>query len=120
MQNIQEETSQEDWECLPSCAWLFLAIAFVPILTALSGQAFLTKLALSICFPVSMGPFAFIHLYIVESRLGFDSHMVWISALLFSMAWFPLFRWLLSKDKIKTILLCAFCVFVFAGSVWLW
>jgi hypothetical protein len=119
MQNVSEQVSREEWECLPNCAWLFLAVAFVPHLIAMAGQHLLTKLASSICFPVSMGPFAFVHSYIVDNRLGFDSHMAWISALLFSMAWFPIFRWSWSKDKTKTIVLCALCFIVFSGWAWL-
>lgn len=119
MQNVSEKVSQEEWECLPICAWLFLAVAFVPHMIAMAGQDLLTKVASAICFPIGMGPFAFVHSYIVDNRLGFDSHMAWISALLFSMVWFPIFRWSLSKDKTKTIAICALCFVVSAGWIWL-
>lgn len=119
MQNVSEQVTQEEWECLPSCAWLFIAVAFTPHLIAMAGQELLTKVAITICFPASMGPFAFVHSNIMGNRLGFDSPMGWISALLFSMAWFPIFRWSLAKDKTRTILFCTFCFIGFAGWIWL-
>ena len=119
MQNIDEQLSEEKVECLPRLAWLFLAVAFAPHLLSLAGLDPLAKIASFICFPASMGPFAVAHAYILVSRLGFTSHMAWISALTFSLTWFVLVSWLWRKNRTVTSAIGATCFLVSAGWIWL-
>jgi hypothetical protein len=89
-------------ECLPTLAWVFLAIAFIPHTLALVGLDMSAVIASIICFPLSMGPFAVAHAYLLVSRLGFTSHMAWISALLFSIIWSVLVCWFRGRSRATT------------------
>jgi hypothetical protein len=115
MQNIDQPLPEEAVESLPTLAWLFMGIAFVPHVLALVGQDVLALIASSICFPVSMGPFALAHATILVSRLGFTSHMAWISALIFSLTWFVLVYWFWKKSRAITVAVGAFSIVISAG-----
>ena len=81
MQNINEKVPEEEFEYLPDLTWVLLLVAFVPHLLALIGSNTLARITSCACFPASMGPFSVAHTYILINRLGFTSHMSWISAL---------------------------------------
>ncbi len=119
MQNRSEGVSEEEAECLPRLAWLFLGVAFVPHLLALVGLNLMAMIASFICFPASMGPFALAHVTILVNRLGFISQIAWISALLFSLILFALFCWSWRKDKTVTLGICACCFIISSGWIWL-
>ena len=116
---IDEHLADESVDSLPPLAWLFLAAAFVPHLLALAGLNGLVMMASAICFPTSMGPLAVPHTYLLASRLGFTSHMAWISALLFSMTWFVLLGWFWGKNRATALAIGATCFIISAGWIWL-
>jgi hypothetical protein len=87
MQNINRKVTEEEWPCLPELARVLLVVAIIPHVLALVGFTPLAKLVSCACFPASMGPFALAHAFILANRLGFTSHMVWISAVTFSLIW---------------------------------
>jgi hypothetical protein len=118
MRNIDEQLSEEGFERLPPLVWLFLAIAIVPHLLVLAGQELIASILSCTCFPITMGPFALAHTYLLVNRLGFLSHMAWISALLFSMIWFALLSWLWRKNRTITLAICSFCFIV--SMEWIW
>jgi len=103
MRNISEQVTEDDFEWLPHLAGLFLLIAFVPHLLELIGLNIAAMLASYICFPVSMGPFALAHASILVNRMGFTSHMSWISALVFTLIWFALLCWTWRKNRTITM-----------------
>ena len=118
MRNINEQLSEEEFEGLPPLVWLFLAVAIAPHLLMLAGQDFIASIASCTCFPVTMGPFALAHTYLLVNRLGFLSHMAWISALLFSLIWFALLCWSWRKSRTITMAICTIC-FIFSVE-WIW
>ena len=119
MQNIDEQLSEEKFATLPPITWLFLAVAIAPHLLMLAGQELAASIASCACFPVTMGPFSLAHTYLLVNRLGFLSHMAWLSALLFSMIWFALLYWGWRKNRAIAIALCAFCFIVSAEWIWI-
>ena len=119
MVNIDEHLADESVESLPPLAWLFLALAFVPHLLALVGVDGLAMMASTVCFPASMGPLAFAHTYLLASRLGYNSHMAWISALLFSTIWSLLVCWFWRKNRVVALAIGAFCFIVSTSWIWL-
>lgn len=119
MRNISEQVTEDDFECLPRLAWLFLLVAFVPHLLALVGSNIAAMIASYICFPASMGPFALAHAFILVNRLGFTTHMAWISALIFSLIWFALLCWSWRKNRTITMAIGTFSFIVSIGWIWL-
>ena len=119
MRNINEQLSEEEFEGLPPLAWLFLAVAIAPHLLMLAGQELMASIASCACFPVTMGPLAMAHTYLLVNRLGFLSHMAWISALLFSMTWFTLLYWSWRKNRTITLAICSLCFIVSAEWIWI-
>jgi hypothetical protein len=118
MRKVTDQHSEEKFECLPPLAWLFLAVAIAPHLLKLAGQEYMASIASCACFPVTMGPFALVHTYLLVNRLGFLSHMAWISALLFSMTWFALLCW--SWRKNRTITIAIYTLFIIVTLEWIW
>jgi hypothetical protein len=118
MQNSDERRSEEDFISLPPLAWLFLAVAIVPHLLTLAGQESVASILSCTCFPVTMGPFAIAHTYLLVDRLGFLSHMAWISALLFSTIWFALLSWMWRKSRTIALAVCSLCYI--AAAEWIW
>jgi hypothetical protein len=118
MQNMDKQFSEEKFEGLPPIAWLFMAVAIMPHLLMLAGQEIIAAIASCTCFPVTMGPFSLAHTYLLVNRLGFISHMAWLSALLFSMIWFAILYWGWRKNRALTMALCAFCFI--ASAEWIW
>ena len=118
MQNINRQDSEEEIEVLPDLAWFLLLVAFVPHLLALIGSGALALIASCGWFPASMGPFSLAHAYLIVNRLGYTSHMSWISALSFSLIWsaFLYFSW--QKHRTTTLVIGAFSFIV--SAVWLW
>ena len=118
MQNIDEQLSEEKFECLSPLAWIFFAVAIVPHLLMFAGQEFLASIASCACFPFTMGPLSLAHTYLLVNRLGFMSHMAWLSALLFSMIWFALLCW--SWRKNRTITVAFSTLFFIVSAEWIW
>jgi hypothetical protein len=119
MRNIDEQFSEEEIKCLPPVAWLFLALAIVPHLLMLAGQELMASIASRSCFPFTMGPFSLAHTYLLVHRLGFTSHMGWISALIFSMIWFGFLSWLWRKNRTVTLAICSLSFIISAEWIWL-
>lgn len=118
MQNINEPASEQEIQCLSPLAWLFFAGALLPHVLVLAGQEVMAFGASAIFFPLTMGPFAVVHMVLLVNRLGFLSHMAWISALIFSMIWFALVCWSWRKDRTLTIGLWCLCFIVSCGWIW--
>lgn len=116
--HADEQRSDEAVNCLPALAWAFLAIALVPHALALVGLDILAVIASTICFPASMGPLALVHAHLLVSRLGYTSHMAWISALLLSTTWSALVCWFWRKNRITALAVGA-SLFLLSVS-WIW
>ncbi len=117
--NVDEQLSDEAVKFLPTLAWVFLAIAFVPHALALVGLDILAVMASSICFAASMGPLALLHAYLLAGRLGFTSHMAWISALLLATIWSAIVCWFWQKNRTITVAIGASCFLLSATWIWL-
>ena len=115
---MNEKIVEKETECLPAMAWVFMAVAVVPHLLAQVGLDVLAKAAALICFPLSMGPFALAHGTILINRLGFTTHMAYISALLFALIWFAIFCSIWRRNRTVTTAVCAVC-FLFSAT-WIW
>ena len=87
MQDYDNRVYDGECACLPDIAWLLVIVALVPHLLGLVGTAATAAIASCACFPASMGPFAVVHTYLLIGRLGYTSHMSWISAISFSLLW---------------------------------
>ena len=118
MRNINEQLSEEEFQSVPPLVWLFLAVAIAPHLLMLIGQEIMASIASCACFPITMGPFAWAHTYLLVNRLGFLSPMAWLSALLFTLIWFALLRWSWRKSRTITMAICTIC-FIFSAE-WIW
>ena len=116
---VGERLSDDAVEGLPTLAWLFLAVAFAPHLLAVAGADTMATIVSTFCFPASMGPLALAHAHILVSRLGFTSHMAWISALLFSTLWSVLLYWFWGKSRAVAFAIGATCFVGTAGCIWL-
>ena len=119
MQNINKQVSEEEYTYLPDLAWVLLVVAFIPHLLALIGLNPLAMLASCGCFPASMGPFALAHVFMLVNRLGFTSHMSWISAVTFSMIWSAGLCCAWKRNKNITLGVAALCFIGSAIPVWL-
>lgn len=119
MQDSNGQLSQEEFATLPPLAWLFLAIALLPHLLTLAGQEFMASILSCTCFPVTMGPFALAHAYLLVNRLGFLSHMAWMSALLFTLIWFVFLAWLWRKNRAVALAISSLCFIISAEWIWI-
>jgi hypothetical protein len=119
MQNLGNQVSDQEVEYLPDIAWLLLLVALLPHLIALIGTAALAMLSSCACFPISMGPFAIAHTYLLVNRLGFTSHMSWISAISFSLIWSAFLCCSWRKNRTVTMVIGVFCFIISAGWIWL-
>lgn len=119
MQNINKQVSEEEYTYLPDLAWVLLVVAFIPHLLALIGLNPLAMLASCGCFPASMGPFALAHVFMLVNRLGFTSHMSWISAVSFSLIWSAILCCAWRKNKNITMAVGASFSIISAILVWL-
>jgi hypothetical protein len=70
------------------------------------------------CFPASMGPFAIAHIFLLVDRLGFTSHMAWISAVTFSLLWSAILccGWRKNRNITLGVAVAGFTV----SAVWAW
>ena len=119
MQHINNQVPEEEFEYLPDFVWFFLLVAFVPHLLALVGSNMAAMIASCACFPASMGPFAPAHVFLLVNRLGFTSHMAWISALTFSLIWSAILCCAWRKNKNITMAVGASFSIISAILVWL-
>ena len=87
MHNINTHDYEDKVNCLPEIAWILLAVGLVPHVLEIIGSHTAALIACYICFPISMGPFALAHGYLLINRLGLTSHMAWISVITFSLIW---------------------------------
>jgi hypothetical protein len=118
MQNYDNRVYDGECACLPDIAWLLVIVALLPHLLGLVGTAATAAIASCACFPASMGPFAVVHAYLLIGRLGYISHMSWISAISFSLLWSAFLCCAWRKSKTVTVGIGVFCFIV--SAVWIW
>jgi hypothetical protein len=118
MQDFDGQLSENGFDTLPPLVWMFLAIAMIPHVLMLVGQEILAPILSCACFPVTMGPFALAHTYLLVNGLGFLSNMAWISALLFTLIWFAFLAYLWRRNKAITLALCSLCFVISAEWIW--
>jgi hypothetical protein len=119
MHNINQHVSEEEeFAGLPDIAWALLLLAFVPHVLALMGFNPLAMIASCGCFPASMGPFAVAHIFLLVDRLGFTSHMAWISAVSFSLLWSAIlcYGWRKNRNITMVVAVAGFTV----SALWAW
>jgi hypothetical protein len=118
MQDGNGQLSQNEFDTLSPLAWLFLAIALLPHLLTLAGQELVASILSCMCFPVTMGPFALAHTYLLVNHPGLLSPMAWLPACLFTLVWFAMLAWLWRRNKAVALGICSLSFVI--SSEWIW
>jgi hypothetical protein len=95
----------EETEYLPQSVWALLMIGLLPHALAMLGAQSMGMLSSYVCFPISMGPFACLHAYLLCTRMDCSCRFAWISVLLLSLLWFSILWWQWRKNAGRTVAL---------------